>query len=262
MRLLGADDWNSHWPKYAEAAAANPAQEYRNRLIARHVRASSASRSRVLDLGSGHGAVARALVEAFPAAEVAGLELSEVGVSIASQRVPSARFFQVDLLEARCPQHELCGWDDVAVCAEVLEHLDEPEVLLRHLRPYLAPGCSLVVTVPAGPRNAYEVHIGHRRHYTKATIRDLLEGAGYRVAHVDAAGFPFFNLYKVMGVLRGERLIADADAEQTIPPFLLRAALGLFRRLFRLNVSSSPWGWQLVAVATPSTPDGATRANF
>jgi hypothetical protein len=123
--------------------------------------------------------------------------------------------------------------------------------LLRNLRRYLAPESRLVVTVPAGPRNAYEIHIGHRRHYTRQMLRTLLEGEGFDVVEMRAAGFPFFNLYKLMALARGDRLVADADAPPTRQPLAMRASLAAFRALFRLNVERVPLGWQLVAVAVP-----------
>jgi trans-aconitate methyltransferase len=248
----GLDDWDAHWSRYSEVATANPSHEYRRRLIARHLPRRAALR--LLDVGSGQGDVSVGLAADRPEAVLAGIELSRVGVQIASERLPAAWFEQVDLLQDRRPPEGLERWAEAAVCSEVLEHLDEPSTLLAHLRDYLTDDAQLVVTVPAGPRNAYERHIGHRRHYTRRDLEHLLESSGYAVERVAAAGFPFFNLYKVLGWLRGERLVTDADAEQTRPPLIMRAALAAFRVLFWCNLPDTPWGWQLVAVARPVRP--------
>src|ERR1017187_8051755 len=131
-----------------------------------------------------------------------------------------------------------------ALCSDVLEHLDDPGVLLRHAAAYMAPGCQLVVTVPGGWRSAFYSHIGHRRHYTPAQLRGLLESAGFAVERAYAAGFPFFNLYRMLVTLRGQELVAEAARGPTL---LMRAAGAIFEALFRLNLMH-PWGWQTLAV--------------
>ena len=76
-----------------------------------------------------------------------------------------------DLLRDPAPDAEWAGWATHAVCSEVLEHVDEPVVLLRNARSWLAPGCRLVVTVPGGPMSAFDRHIGHRRHFSPGGSR-------------------------------------------------------------------------------------------
>ena len=113
---------------------------------------------------------------------------------------------------------------------------------------YLAPGCRLVVTVPGGPRSAFDRHSGHRQHFAPAGLRRLLEGAGFNVEHVARAGFPFFNLYRLAVIARGRRLIADLERPPTGGGRAQGRVLGFFGRAFRFNLSSSPLGWQMVAV--------------
>ena len=65
----------------------------------------------------------------------------------------SADFAQRDLtLPAELADEER-GRATLAICSEVLEHVDVPDVLLRHAAEYLAPGSRLVITVPSGPRS-------------------------------------------------------------------------------------------------------------
>ena len=73
----------------------------------------------------------------------------------------------------------------------------------------------------------------------------LLERAGFAVERAYAAGFPFFNLYRMLVTLRGPELIAEAARA---PSLLMRASGAIFDALFRLNLMH-PWGWQTVAVA-------------
>jgi hypothetical protein len=95
--------------------------------------------------------------------------------------------------------------------------------------------------------SAFDRHIGHRRHFAVKSMRDLLEQAGFVVERSTRAGFPFFNLYRLIVLLRGERLVDDV-AHGTGPrpaPLVMR----IFAVLFRLNLTRSPWGWQVLAAA-------------
>ncbi len=239
------DDWDRHWSDFGEAGEAGPSPKYRKRLILDLLAETGCSRaSTVLDIGSGRGELTAAILAAFPGARAIGLELSATGVAVASRRVPEARFHQRDLLrgvdEADLPPERAT----YAVCTEVLEHIEDPAVLLRNAARYMAPGCRLVVTVPGGPMCEFYRHIGHRRHYDTQSLRAVLEQAGFAVDRTYGAGFPFFNLFRIAITLRGNRLVADATGTPSLP---MRAAMGLFDLLFRLNLRR--WGWQILAVA-------------
>jgi hypothetical protein len=96
--------------------------------------------------------------------------------------------------------------------------------------------------------SAFDRHIGHKRHFTAATLTRLLVDAGFAVESVRGAGFPFFNLYRLLVILRGKRLVADASSENALPASA-RAAMSAFSWLFRFNGARGRLGWQLVAVA-------------
>jgi SAM-dependent methyltransferase len=242
------DDWDRHWGDYAESAASNPAQAYRRRLVLRLLAPSGDGEpARVLDIGSGTGDLAAEIRNAFPAAELLGLDVSAAAVEHAAQKVPAATFLQRDLVNGSEPESAHRGWATHAVCSEVLEHVEDPEALLANARPYLAPGCRLVVTVPGGPMSAFDRHIGHRRHFTATSIRALLEQAGFVVERSMHAGFPFFNLYRLTVLLRGKRLVDDVARGAGRWP--ARLVMKIFGALFRLNLTHSPWGWQVLAAA-------------
>ena len=219
-----ADDWERHWAEFAEAAAGNPAQAYRRRLVLSFLSADGAPR-RLLDIGSGSGDLARAALRAFPAAEVLGLESSRAGVDLARLAAPRATFLQRDLLTAEAPEPKYRRWATHAACSEVLEHVEEPRRLLQKAGGYLSPGCLVVVTVPGGPMTAFDRHIGHRRHFNEAQLRELLEQAGLQVERTAAAGFPFFNLYRLVVLFRGSRVVEDAVRRQIGPSRAARAAM-------------------------------------
>jgi 2-polyprenyl-3-methyl-5-hydroxy-6-metoxy-1,4-benzoquinol methylase len=247
---LARDDWDRHWTRMGEAATSNPAQAMRRR-ITRALLDATGPDVRILDIGCGQGDLMAELRRHLPEAELYGIDHSRRGVDIARARVPDARFAQWDLLRCGEPEAALAGWATHAVCSEVLEHVDDPEALLTNARACLAAGCRVVVTVPGGPISAFDRHIGHRRHYTRESLRRTLVAAGLRVEHVSGAGFPFFNLYRGVVIIRGGRMVRDVGGDgSALPSPPARAAMAAFRVLLSIPVPTNRLGWQLVGVAT------------
>ncbi|MEK6252739.1 MAG: class I SAM-dependent methyltransferase [Actinomycetota bacterium] len=243
------DDWDRHWLDYSDAAELNPAQRYRRRIVF-DLLALGEGPARVLDVGSGQGDFAAELLRRHPHAELLGLEVSEAGIDIARRKAAGAEFVQRDLTQPGEPEAQQRGWATHAVCSEVLEHVDQPAELIANAAGYMAPGCRLVVTVPGGPMSAFDRHIGHRRHFSPSALRGLLEGAGFEVEKAGGAGFPFFNLYRLVVILRGRKLVDDVTAAEGGSDSRLAAAvMSVFRLAFRLNLPLGRLGWQTVAVA-------------
>jgi SAM-dependent methyltransferase len=242
------DDWDRHWDELASASELNPAVGYRARLLALLL-SGDGTPARLLDIGVGSGDFLAHAAGLWPSTELAGVDVSESGVRVAARRVPRARLEVADLTSEWSPTLDLEAWATQAVCSEVLEHLDDPLALLRNSATMLAPGALLVVTVPSGRMSAFDRHIGHRRHYTPELLRSQLAATGYRQIEVMRAGFPFFNVYRAVVRARGEALIEDVSAEHADPSGPARLAMAAFRALFRLNLTRSPWGLQLVALA-------------
>ena len=239
------DDWDSHWASYDESASMNPAQRYRHRLVLRALRAHLPRR--LLDIGSGQGDLLALIARAMPQVQLFGVELSQTGVDRTLLKVADADARRMDLLDDDARMRIADIKADCAVCCEVLEHLDDPVTFLRTATAALAPGATLIVTVPGGPRSAFDRLIGHRRHYTTGTLRHLLSSAGFIVTRVDRAGFPFFNLYRMVVIGRGKRLATDVADGSTSP--LAESVMRAFDLLFRLNLGRSRWGWQNIAIA-------------
>ena len=247
--VAGHDDWDAHWDAYARAAEQNPAQRYRRKVVMALL-ASHGTPQRLIDIGSGQGDLLRAAARRWPTASLLGLEMSERGNEIAREKVPAAVFLRVDLTGDAPDPGRFAAWATHAVCSEVLEHVDDPSAVLRAARAYLAPGAWIVVTVPGGPMSAFDRTIGHRRHFSRSDLAAVFAAAGVETHQVSGAGFPFFNLYRKLVIARGAALGDEIAARSGAPTFAARAAMIGFRPLLALTLSSSPWGTQIVGVAT------------
>ena len=261
LNTASEDDWEQHWATFGDAARENPANVFRAGAIARLL-VSLGLHGRLVDIGCGEGDLLLDLHRHFPNVELLGVDISQEGIERAKALVPDARFLRADLLSPSPEFLEYARFASFGVCSEVLEHLDDPASFLRRARTLLVPGSPIVITVPAGPRSTFDRYIGHRRHFTKARLGNIVEGAGLEVVKISSAGFPFFTLYRLTVIARGKRLLADAKvaAPQDLS-FAARVALATFRVLFRFNFPSFPLGWQLVAVARVPKTDLVNRPN-
>jgi SAM-dependent methyltransferase len=249
------DDWDDHWARYDAAARLNPAQAFRRELVIGALELGQhPGPARLLELGSGQGDLALELLARYPTLELLGLDRSAKGILLAEERTSRfgddrAAFLVRELGKALELPPRYGGWASHAVCAELLEHVDDPAQVLGQLGPWLAPGARLVVTVPGGPRSAFDRRIGHRRHFARRELRALLEQAGFEVERVVGAGFPAFNLYRLAVIAAGERLVSGAGEPSFAASPLVRATAALLRGALSLSLQQGRLGWQRVAVA-------------
>jgi hypothetical protein len=92
--------------------------------------------------------------------------------------------------------------------------------------------------------NAFYKHIGHVRHYSPEDLRQLLKNSGFEVEVATGAGFPFYDLFRIMLSARGPQLVSDVSGP---PSATIRVLSRIFDLLFRLN--SRNRGWQTLAAA-------------
>jgi O-antigen biosynthesis protein len=157
--------------------------------------------SRVLELGSATGYMS-AYMEKVLGCRVTGLEYDEASAQIARER--SSEVFVVDLDEpdALLPAKSSAPYD-LALVANVLEHLKYPERVLRDIHTLLRPDGRLIVVLPniahwqfrlrllLGKFDYEEYGVMDKTHlhlYTLKTGRELIENAGYRMDDFQIAG--------------------------------------------------------------------------
>jgi glycosyltransferase involved in cell wall biosynthesis len=159
--------------------------------------------SRLLEIGSGTGAITRRLVprDLYVAGEVDPLYLETLRNLTADRPYLEARYTDVTDLET-FPRVE--GGFDSVVCLNVIEHVDDDVGALRNVRVALAPGGRAVVLVPAGPWNlgTLDAALGHRRRYTEASLRAVAAEAGLAVKEI----VPFNRISSLPWWLNGRLL--------------------------------------------------------
>jgi SAM-dependent methyltransferase len=129
--------------------------------VARRLRGLGISPRRVLDFGCGIGNSAPHLREAFPQAEITGVDVSEKSLAVARQRFPGAAdFVAYDPAEAPPASPSGDGYD-LIFSACVFHHIEAAEhvAIFRRLRERIASGGVMAIFEhnPVNPVSRYIV---------------------------------------------------------------------------------------------------------
>lgn len=164
---------------------------------------------RVLDVGCGFATTSEEIQRRGN--EVTGIESSSEAVAVARTRI--ARVVEADLNDTDALGDAAF---DVIIFADVLEHLPWPLGVLRHYLRFLAPGGSVIISVPnvglwsvraslAAGRFHYQdtgvLDRTHLRFFTRKSARELIERAGLsveRAAYNPGLVRPFVPLAKAV----------------------------------------------------------------
>lgn len=164
-----------------------------------------APHTRVLDLGTGSGTLGRHLRD-HKACHVDGFTVSAEEAALAAPGYASVRVGNL----------EVAGWSaafdalsyDCVVCADVLEHVRQPEAVLRECRGLLKPGGLLLVSVPNvayaglvadllhgrweyGPEGLLDA--SHLRFFTRDAFASLLQREGWQLHRAEPVPQPWFE---------------------------------------------------------------------
>jgi 2-polyprenyl-3-methyl-5-hydroxy-6-metoxy-1,4-benzoquinol methylase len=153
----------------------------------------------VLDVGCSKGATAGAL-RARGVSRICGIEPDPEDAAAAARVYDDVVCARLEAVE-----RDFDARFDAVLFGDVLEHLEDPTDALVRVRPWLAPGGVVVVSVPnLGHWSVvddllrgrfdyvpYSILSGtHVRFFTRSTLTDLFEASGYRVGAIDAVVLP------------------------------------------------------------------------
>jgi SAM-dependent methyltransferase len=203
--------------------------------------------ARILDAGCGSG---RNMVELARYGTASGVELSPVSVEAARRRgvgeVVTGSITDMPFAAASF---------DLAVCLDVIEHLEDDHAALAELRRVVGPGGALLVTVPAYPWlwSSHDTVNQHQRRYTKTSLLAAATSAGWRrerITHFNSLLLPVAIALRALERVRpGE---PETSPDLWVPPAplnrLLEQPLHLEAAIIGRNGHALPAGLSLLAV--------------
>ncbi len=140
----------------------------------------------VLELGAGIGNITGRLMGRrlqYVAAEKDPLYLHALRNRFL--RTPNVAVLQLD--PDRPEDYEHAGGPfDTVLCVNVLEYVTDPGATITSAATVLKPGGSIIVLAPQGPElyGSLDTTLGHRRRFSKADLRTLLEQRGFAVQRI------------------------------------------------------------------------------
>ena len=144
---------------------------------------------RVLDIGCGNGFIASCIAE--KGFEVIGIDTSKEGIDIAKKAYPNIKF---EVASAYDELVDIAEKVDVAIVADVIEHLYSPKTLLKNVNSVLKPGGMLIISTPyhgyikniiLSILNKWDFHHtvnwegGHIKFFSEKTLNELLQESGF-----------------------------------------------------------------------------------
>jgi SAM-dependent methyltransferase len=155
---------------------------------------------RLLDVGCGSGEAAAALFRSHPGIAVTGIERDPGAAALARKVLPDVR--EGDAMTALAQIAAARERFDAFLFADLLEHLDDPIGALCLARELALPGSTLVASVPNvghlslvrdllfgrfDPLPAGLADAGHLRWFTRSSLSEALEEAGWKEVTIEPA---------------------------------------------------------------------------
>jgi SAM-dependent methyltransferase len=134
----------------------------------------------IIDLGCGEGVVASEIHRVLPDVRYVGIDANGEAIRMARASNPNCEFLEGDIFDG----HPDGAVADLALCVEVLEHLDQPDLALGRIA--AASSDYVVVSVPWEPyfrlgnllRGKYLANWGnhpeHVQQFSPGSLRDLV----------------------------------------------------------------------------------------
>jgi SAM-dependent methyltransferase len=177
---------------------------------------------RILDAGCGSG---RNMVDLARRGSVTGVELSPTSAALARARGVG------EVIEGSVVEMPFADASfDLAVCLDVIEHIPDDVGALRELRRVVAPGGTLVVTVPAYQWlwSGHDEINQHQRRYNRSGLLRAARAAGWeceRTTHFNSVLLPVAIALRALDRLHARA--TESSLDLWVPPAPLNRLLQL-----------------------------------
>lgn len=211
-----ADGLNQHTGRYRLSALLNlppgPAA-YKHRIHALMDLLSPTTGQRVLEIGCGASSLACHLAQL-------GLNVSVADISLEAcqtQRERSeALMLPITVYHGDIDVVPATSQFDTVLCFEVLEHIEDDVGALVSWGSRLSDNGRLFISVPAHPSRygVLDEAAGHLRRYSRDSLTEVVEAAGFMVEELRCYGFPIVNLTSFARSIllsRDARALADTS---------------------------------------------------
>lgn len=190
---------------------------------------------RVIEVGCGTGALAKAYRAVNPGCDYVGVEIDADYARIAAQACSAVVNEDIE----RADQATFAGLfpSDCWVFGDSLEHLRDPWTILRRVRAGLAPGGAVVACIPNAQHWSMQAKLNlgllryedaglldrtHLRFFTRITLQELFLSTGYQIVQGMPRVFDEPGRDRVLPALR-----ALADAQGGDPDLAVQDAMAL-----------------------------------
>jgi SAM-dependent methyltransferase len=197
----------------------------------------------VLDAGCSSGYLLEDLRRELPTVSLIGVDLIAGGLRRAHLLVPDAKLLLADVCDLPIEDESV----DVALSANLLEHVPDDAGALAELHRVLRPGGLAAIIVPAGPGSYdyYDAFLGHERRYARGELAD--KAAGFEVlldTHIGALIYPAFWAVKKRNRLKHKapsaterQALVERDIDRTTTSRLGALTVRIERKLLARGVS-------------------------
>jgi 2-polyprenyl-3-methyl-5-hydroxy-6-metoxy-1,4-benzoquinol methylase len=195
-----ADSYDEQWNRLHDFIQFNPGARHRRRLLEETLKQTNLTQPTVIDAGCGLGFNVSAIISALPDSNITGIDFSATAIEGAARRFPNHHWKVVNL---NTPSELFSA--DVVVCTEVIEHVDDPLLLLQNLNLIVRRGGFLVLTTQSGKIHQTEKMVGHLQHFKINQLEESLCRMGYQIRSSTTWGWPGYVIIKYVGNINARR---------------------------------------------------------
>jgi 2-polyprenyl-3-methyl-5-hydroxy-6-metoxy-1,4-benzoquinol methylase len=197
----------------------------------------------VIEVGAGIGTFSDFILESAKVSELVAIEPALNTLPHLQTRFQNNP--KVRVLPGYLSEHYQALSANAVVAVNVLEHVEDHEEFLREAHGAVVPGGHLLLFVPALPMiyGSLDKVFEHHRRYTKASLRKVIESAGWKPRRLAYMNFPGIAAWFMAGRILKKTSIAPSDAkayDRLVVPWISRLE----------EMIPPPIGSNIIAIAT------------